>query len=64
MKTTAFNNNLYHTTNAATKNTAKKVSLAEKIRTYWNENQKDIVLSMMSFNERADMYQIYKMLNE
>lgn len=63
MKTTTFNKNLYHTTHAATKNTGKKSSFTEKIRAYWNENSKEIIMGMMSFNGSADIYQVYKMLN-
>lgn len=63
MKTTTFNHNVYSNTHTSIKYTGKKASIADKLRSYWNENQKTIICGMAAVNPNVDVNSIFRVLN-
>ena len=64
MKTATFNNNAYRAAHSNVKNTGKKFSLKEKLRAYWNKNQKDFICAMFALNGDVNSYRMYQMYSK
>lgn len=63
MKTTTINHRTYNAAPSKGKHTCQKVSVADKLRRYWQENRKIILCGIASLNPNVDFYSIYEMLN-